>query len=388
MFRSLATVATGLASLLVTAQDHVVNVGILRSVELKQVLVMSTAGPLTVLLDGEQAGELTAKDGLRIAVKDGALSVRSLSHTFPSATRVTLFAAKHGLLRVSSLGKPAIERDYPGRIEITRTGDLLTVVDQVPIEIYVAGVVQSEAGDNKAMEYYKLQAVSCRTYAITAARRHLAEGFGLCDGTHCQVFKGICRLDSIKQAVLATKDLVVVDADIRPIHATFHSNCGGETMNAEDLWSRSERYLVSAVDTFCLHQPHATWRKTMPRTQWLGYLSRTYGLDPADSASVFAVTNFAPQCRSLYIDGARPLIPLEQVRTDMKFNSALFNIWPNGDELVFDGRGFGHGVGLCQEGAMRMARLGIPFTDILHQYFAEVHLVDLGTIDFFRDEGR
>ena len=126
----------------------------------------------------------------------------------------------------------------------------------------------------------------------------------------------------------------------------------------------------------------------MPRVKWLDYLHRTYALDLADSNSVRAVTTFAPECRSLYIDGAHPLIPLEQVRTDMKFNSALFTIWPNGDDVVFDGRGFGHGVGLCQEGAMRMARLGIPFTEILHQYFAEVHLVDLHTIDFFRDEGR
>ncbi|MBP7515146.1 MAG: SpoIID/LytB domain-containing protein [Flavobacteriales bacterium] len=388
MFRSLSAATIGLLALSLSAQDAVVNAGILRNVELKQVLVMSTVGPLTVLIDGEKAGELTAKDALRIALSDGQLVAKSLSQKFPAAKRITLRSSARGLLRVSSLGKPAIERDYPGSIEITRAGDGLLVVNQVPIEDYVAGVVQSEAGDNKGLEYYKLQAVSCRTYAITAARRHLPEGFGVCDGTHCQVYKGICKLDSIKQAVRATKDLVVVDAEIKPIHATFHSNCGGETMNAEDVWSKSERYLVSAIDTFCRQQPHATWRKTMPRVKWLDYLHRTYALDLADSNSVRAVTAFAPECRSLYIDGAHPLIPLEQVRTDMKFNSALFTIWPNGDDVVFDGRGFGHGVGLCQEGAMRMARLGIPFTDILHQYFAEVHLVDLHTIDFFRDEGR
>ena len=388
MFRLLSAAAFGLLALSLSAQDAVVNAGILRNTELKQVLVMSTAGPLTVLIDGEKAGELTAKDALRIAIADGQLSAKSLSRAFPAAKRITLRSSGRGLLRVSSLGKPVIERDYPGNIEVTRAGDGLLMVNQVPIEDYVAGVVQSEAGDNKGLEYYKLQAVSCRTYAITAARRHLPEGFGVCDGTHCQVYKGICKLDSVKQAVRATKDLVVVDADIKPIHATFHSNCGGETMNAEDVWSKSERYLVSAIDTFCRQQPHATWRKTMPRVKWLDYLQRTYGLDQSDSSSVNAVTSFTPQCRSLYIDGARPLIPLEQVRTDMKFNSALFIIWPNGDDVVFDGRGFGHGVGLCQEGAMRMARLGIPFTDILHQYFAEVHLVDLHTIDFFRDEGR
>jgi stage II sporulation protein D len=77
---------------------------------------------------------------------------------------------------------------------------------------------------------------------------------------------------------------------------------------------------------------------------------------------------------------------LERVRADWKFNSAYFTIWPNGDQVVFEGRGFGHGVGLCQEGAMRMAESGYDFSAILHHYFADVHLVDLGSIDFFRDE--
>ncbi len=388
MLRSLVIFAIALFAFTVRAQERFVHAGILRHLELTQLLVMSTVGPLTVLIDGAPAGELSAKDGLRIALVDGKLSAKSLSRAFPPTQKVILRSSGRGMLHVSSLGTSATERDYPGSIEITRAGELLLVVNQVPIEDYVAGVVQSEAGDNKGLEYYKLQAVSCRTYAITAARRHQPEGFAVCDGTHCQVYKGSCRIDSIKQAVRATKDLVVVDAEIHPIQATFHSNCGGETTNSEDVWSKSERYLVSAIDTFCRQQPHATWRKTMPRVKWLDYLHRTFGLDLADSASVHAVTTFAPQCRFLYIDGASAPILLTKVRADQKFNSALFTIWTNGDEVVFDGRGFGHGVGLCQEGAMRMARLGIPFTDILHQYFAEVHLVDLHTIDFFRDEGR
>jgi len=55
--------------------------------------------------------------------------------------------------------------------------------------------------------------------------------------------------------------------------------------------------------------------------------------------------------------------------------------------VVLEGRGFGHGVGLCQEGAMRMARDGFSYTDILHHYFAKVHLVKLQNLDFFRDDG-
>ncbi len=367
------------------AQQRMVQAGILRDRLLQQVLVRGSAGPIEVIVDGKSAGEVGAKDAVRVVVQGGRLTARSLARSFPQAKRITFRRAGKGLIRVGT-GKPVIERDYPGTIEVTPANGALLVVNNVPLDDYVAGVVQSEAGNHKGTEYYKLQAVSCRTYAITASRRHAAEGFGLCDRTHCQVYKGACRLDSIKTAVRATSGLVVVDADIRPIHATFHSNCGGETTNAEDVWSRPEPYLVSTVDTFCRHEPHATWRTTMPRSKWLGYLKNTYGLDTTDAAAVRGVTSFDPQCRSLRIDGVRPAIPLAKVRADLDLNSALFTIRTEGASVILDGRGFGHGVGLCQEGAMRMARLGIPYTEILHQYFTEVHLMDLGAIDFFKDE--
>ena len=184
-----------------------------------------------------------------------------------------------------------------------------------------------------------------------------------------------------------TRDLVVVDADIHLIHATFHSNCGGETMNAEDVWSKSEPYLVSTMDTFCLHSPHASWEKSIPRAKWLSYLSKTYGVNTDDSNIVASVTDHVPECRELYLSNISPEVPLAEVRREFDLRSAYFSIHPDGDMVVLEGRGFGHGVGLCQEGAMRMARDGFNYSDILHYYFANVHLVKLQNLDFFRDDG-
>jgi stage II sporulation protein D len=291
-----------------------------------------------------------------------------------------------GFLHISTTGKPARHRDVEQPTTFRRMGGSMLVSTALPLEAYVAGVVQAESGDKRPAEYYKLQAVICRTYALTNARKHLAEGFAVCDGTHCQVYKGRCTLPEISKAVADTRDMVVVDAGIRLIHATFHSNCGGETINAEDVWSKSEPYLVSAIDTFCVRSTHATWQRTMPRAEWLGYLQRSFALDPGDTASVRAVTHFAPPCRSIYFDGARPRIALARVRQDLRLNSTYFHVRSAGDQIILEGRGFGHGVGLCQEGAMRMAELGLPFTAILHHYFAEVHLVDLNSLAFFRDE--
>jgi stage II sporulation protein D len=342
---------------------------------------------MDVVVDGRVAGKLAAREALRMSIERGQVTAHSPTRTFHADRMIQLRATTTVNLQLSTGAKPVKVEDVPGRIEVIRNVGTLMVVGVMDIESYVAGVVQAEAGKDKPAEYYKLQAVSCRTYALTSAHRHAADGFSVCDGTHCQVFHGSCTLGPVADAVQQTRNMVVVDAGIHLIHATFHSNCGGETMNAEDVWSKREVYLVSALDPYCQRSTHAIWKRTLSRMEWLAYLSRTFHLNPADSASVRVVTNFAPQCRSLYFDGARPLIPLVQVRADMKFNSAWFHVRSEGDSVVFEGRGFGHGVGLCQEGAMQMARVGRSFTEILHHYYAEVHLVDLHTLDFFRDEG-
>jgi stage II sporulation protein D len=387
MLRSYLLSTLALIPSLLFAQSDVIRVGLLRDHPPSEVTVSCKGGPMDVLVDGRVAGQLNAREGLRMSIENGHVTAHSPMRSFPAARMIKLRATATVNLQLGTGAKPGKVEDVPGIIEVSRIGGTLMVVGVMDIESYVAGVVQAEAGKDKPSEYYKLQAVSCRTYALTNKHRHAGEGFSVCDGTHCQVFHGSCTLSPVVEAVQHTRNMVVVDAGIRLIHATFHSNCGGETMNAEDVWSKREVYLVSALDPYCQRSTHAIWQRTLSRTEWLAYLTRTFHLDPADSVSVRVVTDFAPQCRSLYFDGARPLIPLEQVRADRKFNSAWFHVRSEGDSVVFEGRGFGHGVGLCQEGAMQMARVGRSFTEILHHYYAEVHLVDLHTLDFFRDEG-
>ena len=80
-------------------------------------------------------------------------------------------------------------------------------------------------------------------------------------------------------------------------------------------------------------------------------------------------------------------IPLKEIRKDWQLKSTYFNVRPyTSDSLMIDGRGFGHGAGLSQEGAIRMGELGFPFEDILHFYYNDVHIIDLHALDFFRME--
>ncbi|MBS1570576.1 MAG: SpoIID/LytB domain-containing protein [Bacteroidetes bacterium] len=383
----LSTAAMLLAVGPICAQYADVRVGLLRDMTVKEVMVMGDRGPLTVWADGKQVAELSSQDGLIVRCGEKGIHAKSLVLDITAKKNITFRSPIGKGLRLKGMAPKTAERAYPGTLELTRTGGAFLLVATVPIEEYVAGVVQAEAGKDHWMEYYKLQAVSCRTYALANKRRHEGEGFEVCDGTHCQVFKGKNMQDSIRQAVALTRDLVVVDADIRLIHATFHSNCGGETINAEDLWSKSEPYLVSTIDTFCLNAPHAVWEKSIPRSKWLGYLHRTYGVNTDDSNVVASVTDHDPECRELYLSNISPEVPLAQVRRDFDLRSTYFSVHPHGEMVVLSGRGFGHGVGLCQEGAMRMARDGYSYEDILHHYYSNVHLVKLQNLDFFRDDG-
>jgi stage II sporulation protein D len=367
-------------------QERTMRIGLLRDRTVKQVVVMSAKGACDVWVDGVLKGEIQSNDGLRIEVGQTGLVAKSLALSLTARKKIELVPrTADGGFRLRAPEHKLVERKYPGRLEVTRVNNALQLIDHVGLEVYTAGVVQSEAGKDHHIEYYKLQAVTCRTYALSNSRKHLPEGFQLCDGVHCQVFHGVNRHDSIRMAVEQTQGLVLVDANIKMIHATFHSNCGGETVNAEDLWSKSEPYLRATTDTFCLSSPHSSWSRTLTRKEWLGYLQRRYSLRTSDSATLEAVLNYEPTCRDLYLGNAFPLVPLKHVREDLKLNSTFFSVHTEGDEVRLVGKGFGHGVGLCQEGSMRMARSGRSYMDILHHYFTDVHLVDLGTLDFFRD---
>jgi stage II sporulation protein D len=367
-------------------QERIMRIGLLRDRTVKNVVVMSAKGSCTIFADGVKKGEIAASDGLRIEVGQGVLHAKSLNFAFTAKKKIEIVPkSADGGFRLRSPDHKMQERKYQGTLEVQRNNGTLLLIDHVPLEAYTAGVVQAEAGKDHHIEYYKLQAVSCRTYALSNSRKHLPEGFQLCDGVHCQVYHGMHRHDSIGMAVKETRGLVLVDPQIKLIHSTFHSNCGGETVNAEDLWSKSESYLRATTDTFCLAAPHSSWSRTLTRNEWLGYLQKRHSFRTTDTAQLEGVLNYEPTCRDLYLGNTFPLVPLKSVREDLKLNSTYFSVTTEGDEVLLQGRGFGHGVGLCQEGSMKMARSGRSYTDILHHYYTDVHLVDLSNIEFFRE---
>ena len=277
-------------------------------------------------------------------------------------------------------------RTYDDELQISPLYKSLRIINKVDIEKYTAGVVQWEVGTKNPQEFNKVKTIVVRTYALGNWRRHEDEGFQLCDEVHCQVFRGKTFSQNINDAAAATAEYILVDDSARIITAGFHSNCGGQTMNSEDVWSKAVSCLRSINDTFCLHKSNAVWEKKIPKDLWLDYVKTKYGFPVSDTLQVKKVLSFAQPSRKVYLVNDDFFIPLKFVREDMKLKSTFFNIKEEGENIVFTGRGFGHGVGLCQEGAQHMAEKGYSYTKIINYYYTNVHLIRFSQLDFFHSE--
>ena len=359
--------------------SQVIDVGLYQSVKLKKVIVIPENGEFEFYGDGVRISKLGQTDGLRLEIYNGKILLKSLSNDFGSYSKVEFKGLTYqSLLSIKGIIPSTQANPYNDRIKVIIYDGTLQIVNQVNIENYVAGVVESEAGKGRPVEYYKAQSIISRTYALANFRRHLSEGFQLCDQVHCQVYNGKSRYEPlIPVGVVKTKGMVLVDSDIALITAAFSSNCGGKTRNSEDVWSRPLSYLKSVPDTFCLNGDHANWRKTVNRMDWENYKKHNTNNSSFSSGKGASIDN----TYSEFIYGKQDL---GAIRLAFKLNSTRFVIEEKGNEVTFIGQGFGHGVGLCQEGAIHMAELGYSYREILNYYYTNIHLIQLSTLNFFK----
>lgn len=360
---------------------EILDIGIYRDVSVQRAVITPSLGSYEVFGDGKLLTTFQTNEGIRISVVGDQIELRSVSENFGLFHRVEFVRRSWGnIFRFKPTQPQGREGKFNDNLVVTAHRGKMKLINRVYIEHYVGGVVESESGSKQNSEFYKLQSIVCRTYALNNLRRHEEEGFHLCDQVHCQVYHGTSRFsDLIPAAVASTKGLVVVDSDIKLITASFHSNCGGQTINSEDVWSIPLPYLQSVEDTFCLNGKHAQWETRVSKQKWMEYLSKSHGYTTSH-------THFNTEDRrEVFYAHNDSGIPLKQIRQDWNLKSTYFSIEPSENDVVIRGRGFGHGVGLCQEGAMRMAELGFSYSDIIHYYYQGVHLIDLSVLDFFQE---
>ena len=278
----------------------------------------------------------------------------------------------------------------------TREGNRVTV-RSVPLEEYVQGAILSEfapaAGDPGVVErMFEVQAVIGRTYALAHLGRHRADGFDVCATTHCQLFQP-ARLRTSRwtgqtaEAVRQTTGAVLW-FDGAAATALFHADCGGHTSSADDVWGGTAKpYLVSVADDGAARAAHATWRYEASRTAVLAALNsdpRTRAGARLDGLQVVE-RDEAGRAERIAIHGAEDrTVRGETLREVLgealgarTVRSTWFDVRRTGATFVFEGRGFGHGVGLCQAGALARVRAGDTLTAILEHYYPGTRLVRL-----------
>jgi stage II sporulation protein D len=268
-------------------------------------------------------------------------------------------------------------RCYEENLRVTLINDKLIPVNIINLEKYVAAVVEAEAGYNNPIEYYKSQAIICRTYAVSHLNRHNTEGFDLCDKVHCQVYPYKSMTKEIRDAAFATEDLILVDSAYKPILATYHSNSGGQTASSENVWVSSVSYLKSIVDSSSLHGRNSTWQKEISLKEWKNFLEQ-YEVNQDLPDSLYLIIEPTRE-KTVFINNIA--VPLSKIRTHFHLRSAFFHTTLEGENIFIHGRGYGHGVGLSQEGAMFLAHQGSTFDKILKFYYKGVHIVKLQTVN-------
>ena len=266
-------------------------------------------------------------------------------------------------------------RDYSSPLEIVRSGDGLAVVNEVPLEEYVVGVVRAEASEKWPLEMLRAQATAARTYA--AHHRVISAGkpFHILASTAHQQYAGrVPPASPVWTAVRDTAGQVLLwEGEVFP--AFYHTESGGYTEDPRSVFAaRNMPGLRPVRCDFSAGSPHFYWSLDL-RLSELSETLRRHGIH-AGAIAAIDVTDRTPSLRANVVtvrgDGGTVSVRGNDFRRMLgydTFKSTLFAVALDGEWARFSGRGYGHGVGMCQWGAKGMAEQGYSARQILEYFY-------------------
>ncbi|MGM0665830.1 MAG: SpoIID/LytB domain-containing protein [Bacteroidota bacterium] len=315
---------------------------------------------------GKDDNILLVKAGDKVLVSiHGANSILSDSVLIESDDRAGCFSVRNNI-RGHAAGV------YYGDLTVIPDIRALLAINSVDEENYLAGVVRTEAGPVGHIEFYKAQAMLARTYLYMNTGRHKRDGYDLCDKVHCQAYHGRSDVPIIYEAVNATRNRVLVNPDSLLVFTPFHSNCGGETQSSAYVWLTDMKHLQGVTDPYCRYSRNATWTKEIAMDEWIAYLGE-HGYRHVNESDL----NYDQPGRKKDYRADSFLYPLVNIREDWALRSTFFSAAIRDNSIILSGRGYGHGVGLCQEGARVMSERGFLMEEILAFYFKDLVIIDI-----------
>lgn len=282
-------------------------------------------------------------------------------------------------------------KEYRGKILVVNNGKNLTVVNVLPVEDYLKGVVPHEIGklDESMFEALKVQAVAARTYAYRHFNSRASQGFDVYATVQDQVYNGSSGESPLTNAAIDSTKGIVLTYDEKLIEAYYHSTCGGYTEGVE-TWGlspvpylRSQNDMKNADSAWCTG-PHSAWKKVYSEKELVTMFKRNFKEARAEGKSNFGgiqqieIKSKFPGGRvnELEVLTDKGIFTVRGDRTRWLFkegskilSSSKFDIERNGKVWVIDGSGFGHGIGMCQMGTRERAKAGQRFDEILLAYY-------------------
>lgn len=256
---------------------------------------------------------------------------------------------------------------YPGKIEVCKDGAGMYLINELPLEEYVRNVVSWEVGPNWDLEALKVQAVIARTYALFKKSARNNTSYDVTSTVLDQVYRGDVSDELVSDAVAQTRGEVLTYGG-KLIEAFYHSTCGGETEDPREVFGRKYPYL-RPVKSKCDLSPYRVWEREIP----LKEISKALGVPVVRGLSIRSYTSTG-RVRTLRVSLDRRVTTV--YATDLRkmlgwkrLPSTNFTFTRKGNNLFFRGKGYGHGVGLCQWGALEMARDGKNYRQILSFYY-------------------
>lgn len=306
---------------------------------------------------------------------------------------------------------------YRGELQFTpQSSEGSKLVNKLSMDEYLCGVIAKEMPSIYPEEALKAMAVVARTFAESSRRKHKSEGYDICDSVHCQVYEGVMgeRLSTDKAVAGTSGEMIYYGG--KPAPTTFHSTCGGYGADASSVWGSSDPVLAAGFDgvgnwkadlsdekefkkfiddpplCYCSKSGRFRWERKFTKDGLKQLLDRSLGpLEgrPAyDTGKLYSInitkrsTDGRAQMLEVVTSSGTYRIEKDKIRwiiSDGKIStgglsSTLFYITSDDKGYTFTGGGWGHGVGMCQEGARGMAEMGTKYPDIVKHYYRGVTL--------------
>jgi len=265
-------------------------------------------------------------------------------------------------------------RRYKGRMLIFQKSGDLQVINELSLEDYLYGVIKWEINPNWPFASVAAQAIVARTYAFRKISDSSNKDYHLTNDVKDQMYGGVESEDPLARIAVDLTKGEILTFQGKPIQAYYHACCGGYTASSFDVWGKDIPYLQAIPDKFCKESPYSHWIFKIKRQELKNILEKKGLISGKINQIKIVDWDKGGRVGKLLIDSSKGKTYLmgtefRSLIGPNKLRSTLFNVEKRGNYFIFTGKGWGHGVGMCQWGAKAMAEKGYGVSEILKFYY-------------------